>query len=205
MELIMGKFLKGNKVNLGRKMPENVRAALLQANIGHKPWNKGIPWSSEVKEKFRRAKIGKPSNQPIGYIHSPEVRKKMSESGKGKHTGSKGSGWKDGRSLVLGYKSWSKNRRNRVVHRMKREGKTHSFLEWESLKRLYGNKCLCCEKKEPEIRLTVDHVIPLSRGGDDSIENVQPLCLHCNLKKSTKSISFKDAPIVGGEEAKTRN
>jgi 5-methylcytosine-specific restriction endonuclease McrA len=37
-----------------------------------------------------------------------------------------------------------------------------------------------------EIMLTVDHIIPLSRGGEDNIKNLQPLCIHCNGKKGNK-------------------
>ncbi len=34
--------------------------------------------------------------------------------------------------------------------------------------------------------LSIDHIIPLSLGGDDTIENVQPAHLSCNLRKGAK-------------------
>jgi 5-methylcytosine-specific restriction endonuclease McrA len=37
-----------------------------------------------------------------------------------------------------------------------------------------------------EIWLEIDHVIPISKGGADTIENKQALCQKCNNKKSNK-------------------
>lgn len=39
--------------------------------------------------------------------------------------------------------------------------------------------CPCGETED----LTVDHVIPLARGGTNAFENMQVLCLDCNLRK----------------------
>lgn len=58
--------------------------------------------------------------------------------------------------------------------------------DWELLKKQYGYKCPVCGKGEPKIKLTPDHVIPLSRGGSNWIENIQPLCIKCNVEKRTK-------------------
>lgn len=74
---------------------------------------------------------------------------------------------------------------NRRALRMGNGGK-FSAKEWEFLKNKYDYKCLCCGRKEPEIKLTIDHVIPLVRGGLHSIENIQPLCLSCNSKKGAR-------------------
>lgn len=70
-------------------------------------------------------------------------------------------------------------------------GGSHTEEEWQSLKDLYNFKCLRCEKQEPEIKLTRDHVIPLTKGGTDSIDNVQPLCARCNSKKNNKHIDYR--------------
>lgn len=72
-----------------------------------------------------------------------------------------------------------------------RGGSDYTRREWKELKAKYGCRCLCCGRKEPEIKLHADHVIPRSRGGPSTIENIQPLCRECNYKKGAKTIDFR--------------
>ena len=76
------------------------------------------------------------------------------------------------------------NRRSRL----KFNGGTYTEKEWISLCTYYDFHCLSCLKKKP---LTVDHVIPLSKGGVNVIENIQPLCKNCNSRKQNKMIDFR--------------
>lgn len=49
--------------------------------------------------------------------------------------------------------------------------------------------CQICgnsKQKEPNLLLEIDHIIPLSRGGMTSEENLQTLCWKCNRSKGTK-------------------
>lgn len=67
---------------------------------------------------------------------------------------------------------------------------SHSFEDWINLKNKKENKCLRCGKSEPEVKLTGDHIIPISKRGTDYIENIQPLCIKCNQIKNNREWRF---------------
>ncbi len=75
-------------------------------------------------------------------------------------------------------------------------GGSFSEREWLDLCLHYGNQCLRCGARD---RLTIDHIVPISRGGSNNIDNVQPLCLTCNLKKYKHTHDYRpDGPWAGG-------
>lgn len=47
-----------------------------------------------------------------------------------------------------------------------------------------GNKCVYCGTSK---QLTIDHVIPKSKGGRNTWENLVTCCTKCNLKKGDKT------------------
>ena len=63
--------------------------------------------------------------------------------------------------------------------------------EWNMLCELYDHACLACGKREPDIKLTADHVVPVSKGGDSYITNIQPLCFSCNSRKHDRFIDYR--------------
>jgi len=88
-------------------------------------------------------------------------------------------GWRGGISTYE-RKLWF-NRQRRI--KKLGNGGFHTQDDWDLLKAQYNWTCPACKKSEPEITLSEDHVIPISKGGSDNIENIQPLCRSCNSRK----------------------
>lgn len=56
-----------------------------------------------------------------------------------------------------------------------------------------GHTCRYCSVSlaaEPHLLLEVDHIVPVSRGGLSTLDNLQTLCWRCNRTKSNKLVSF---------------
>lgn len=60
---------------------------------------------------------------------------------------------------------------------------TVTAAEWHAILRRYKHKCAHCFIGG---ELTMDHVVPLARGGSHYAFNIQPLCGPCNSKKNAK-------------------
>lgn len=86
------------------------------------------------------------------------------------------------------YRMWNRNHsRHRRVLASNSAG-SHTEAEWLALCEHYQHKCAACHQNR---KLTRDHVIPLSMGGSDAIDNIQPLCGKCNSKKHTKTVDYR--------------
>ena len=49
------------------------------------------------------------------------------------------------------------------------------------------NTCQYCSKEEESRVLTIDHVVPRSKGGKNTWENLVTACKKCNQKKGNKT------------------
>ncbi|HSX62910.1 MAG TPA: HNH endonuclease [Tahibacter sp.] len=56
--------------------------------------------------------------------------------------------------------------------------------------------CLYCGQHFHKNQLTRDHVIPLSKRGLDEWENVVSACLHCNVKKGSRTPQQAGMPLL---------
>lgn len=68
----------------------------------------------------------------------------------------------------------------------------HTQEEIQYLKEIQNFKCLMCKRPEPEIKLTLDHIVPLSKGGGDGIGNCQMLCKPCNSSKNDNFLDLRN-------------
>lgn len=50
-------------------------------------------------------------------------------------------------------------------------------------------KCYKCGKQLTRFDATLDHLMPVSKGGDNSYDNLSTCCLQCNSKRSNRDLS----------------
>lgn len=203
-------FVKGHSGFRSRESYENpaTRAKLSAAQIGKRRGSPSVETLAKRSVSLRKAH----AEGRMKVEYTPELRQKFSEVHKGRPAWNKGlKGFLGGEahykhshglSLTKEYKArkskeWVEaNRERKYYHNMVRmlrlrgvEG-AYTFEEWEALKTATGNKCVACKLPESEVRLTVDHIIPVSKGGSNDIGNLQPLCKSCNSRKHTASTNY---------------
>jgi 5-methylcytosine-specific restriction endonuclease McrA len=56
--------------------------------------------------------------------------------------------------------------------------------DYEDLLEKFNHACWICE--QPLIKVVWDHVHPVAKGGDHSVDNLRPACEPCNTRKNSK-------------------
>jgi 5-methylcytosine-specific restriction endonuclease McrA len=69
-----------------------------------------------------------------------------------------------------------------AVDRERRKARQLRQSQWWK-RQLARCRCYYCGKSFPSHRLTMDHIVPLARGGKSKKGNVVPACKDCNNKK----------------------
>lgn len=58
--------------------------------------------------------------------------------------------------------------------------------QWQELLFYFDNRCAYCGCRSSPLHQ--EHMIPLSRGGSHTLENIVPACMECNYRKSTRTL-----------------
>lgn len=131
------------------------------------------PWISKIKK-------GKPTPWMIGRKHSKEALEKNRLA----HMGARSALYKDGRSAGANRKAYIALKALERYARLKGAQGTFTVEQWQGVKHKHDYKCVYCHKSESEVKLTKDHIVPLTRGGSNYINNIQPACQSCNSRKN---------------------
>lgn len=168
------------KLSLSQKgKPRWVKYPHPKGMLGKTAWNKG----NRLLEKIICQKCLTIFQAP------PSAERKFCSRNCSKLFGRKHPLWKGGKKTKKQRAVFNETRRE--IRKLSNGG-SHTLEEWENLKKKFSYMCLCCQKHEPEIKLTEDHIVPLTKSGTDNISNIQPLCFSCNSRKHTKIINFTE-------------
>ena len=78
---------------------------------------------------------------------------------------------------------WYSETDPQIIRREKQKARELRLSQWWKNKRAC-NTCYYCKTVTPARKLTMDHVVPLARGGRSIKSNLVPCCKSCNnLKK----------------------
>lgn len=91
------------------------------------------------------------------------------------------------------FKIHSANRRDRV----RAGGGGYTLSEWKDELAKHPFGCPRCHHPWSEaLKPTIDHVVPIAKGGLNLALNLQPLCFPCNMQKGNR-IEPRCEPIIG--------
>jgi 5-methylcytosine-specific restriction endonuclease McrA len=172
-------------------------------------------WKSENKEKFRGyTKTWREKHPDLAKERSDRSNLRQRLLHGDKINARKRDTYPQRREAQIAYlREWQKTDRGIAIgaaHRAKRLDRlrgTFTPEEWKSLLVATDRKCLLCGLPQKECiyafresgprigRLTVDHIVPLSRGGLNVIGNLQPLCMVCQKKKFTRSTDYRSPEV----------
>lgn len=164
---------------------------------GLQVWCKACDRKREIQYRSRRKELNqKPENQKrirqYNLLHSAEVSRRYRESSHGREMRRKYQQGDAGREAVRKYSASAKGRESRQVRHERRRARevsainTLTIAEWREIVASYLGNCVYCGAycQNP----SQDHIVPLSKGGEHTADNVVPACGKCNSSKGSKSL-----------------
>ena len=82
------------------------------------------------------------------------------------------------------FRMWDRERRVKRKAQINATVDKITAKQWSDINAAFQHHCVYCLK--PFARLTMDHIIPLSRGGDHTAANIVPACSRCNSSKNAR-------------------
>jgi len=88
-------------------------------------------------------------------------------------------------------RAWRANNKDKVAEqnrniKAKRRNAERRVVTAKDWRRLVDRYRGCCAYCGDATKLTMEHVVPISRGGRHSIGNLLPVCMTCNTKKNRR-------------------
>ena len=153
-------FLKGHKINIGKKPSQETREKISKGNLGKKN-----PMARNNPQIFKKGHI--PWHKGKKGVYKKDVLEAMSKGHRGKSTWWKGS--KGEKSPVWKGGSWGYCRRTVKIR--------DDYI------------CQICGLRDPEI-MEVDHIKPKSEYPELEfvLENLVTLCPNCHRRKTNREI-----------------
>ena len=83
-----------------------------------------------------------------------------------------------------------KNRINNANNRTRRKGVRNRLFkeDWEEVLKYWGNSCAYCG--DTESKMTIEHIVAVTKGGDNHKSNIIPACWDCNNSKKAQDIDY---------------
>lgn len=96
-------------------------------------------------------------------------------------------------AVKVATRAYAKNNPDKILEKVRAQrarragaGGTFTNVEWMILKLEWNVCCAYCGIRSAE--LTQDHVVPLSRGGSNTKDNILPACSSCNSRKRDRDV-----------------
>ncbi len=173
------------KSQIGVKRSEETKLKIRKKLKGRIPWILGKKHKEETKNKNRLSHLGR-KYKPM----SEQGKNNISKSHIGIFKGDKAPWWKGGRTKekVKIYNRLCHNRRKLLENNYEKlNTKIIQQVYEDNIKKYSTLTCYLCLKPIEFGNDNLEHKIPISRGGNNTRENLDISHKLCNLRKNTKT------------------